>query len=122
MNNVTLLGRITKELELKVYGETKVVNFSLAVNRKFKKNEADFIMCKAFNKTAEIMSQYLNKGSQIAVEGRIQTGSYEKEGKRVYTTDVIVGSFYFAEGSKKAADETSQADDFAPVSEDELPF
>lgn len=94
MNNVNLIGRITKDLELKKAGETVVLKFSLAVNR-MKKDEADFITCTAFGKTAENMAQYLGKGQQTAIQGHIQTGKYDKEGTTIYTTDVIVDKFFF---------------------------
>src|SRR5699024_4367682 len=87
MNNVSLLGRLTKDVELR-YSQsgTAVANFTLAVNRQFKnqngEREADFIRTLAFGKTAEVIAQYVKKGQQLAVEGRIQTGSYENnEGK-----------------------------------------
>jgi single-strand DNA-binding protein len=125
LNKIILLGRICKDLELKKTGETSVIKFTLAVNRKFNKQgeekQADFISCVAFGKTAEIMEQYLGKGRQIAIEGRIQTGSYKnKEGVMVYTTDVIVESFNFADGQKKE----DANDGFKAIDEndDELPF
>ena len=128
MNSVNILGRVTKDLELKEFGETKVVKFSLAVNRRFKKNEADFIVCKAFNKTAETLVNYCNKGSQIAVSGRIETGSYDKEGSTIYTTEIVIESFTFA-GSKNdsqgdATEVSKKEDGFSPVDDDddELPF
>src|SRR5699024_1415897 len=92
-NNVTLIGRLTKAIDIKATNSgTTVGNFTLAVNRTFgkKEQEADFITCVAFNKTAEIVSQYTDKGSQIAVVGRIQTRNYEnKEGVRIYVTEVV---------------------------------
>ena len=101
MNVVNLLGRITKDLELKDTGTTKLLKFSLAVARQ-KKGEVDFITCTAFGATAEVMEKWLIKGSQIALTGRIQTGNYKnKDGNTVYTTDVIVQSFYFADSKKK---------------------
>ncbi len=130
MNKCVILGRLVKDLELKKAGETSVVKFTLAVNRRFVKQgeerQADFINCVAFGKTAEIMEQYLGKGRQIAVEGRIQTGSYKnKEGVMVYTTEVMVESFNFADGQAKGeAKVEDKSDGFYPVDEDpdELPF
>ena len=115
MNNVNLLGRITKQLEYNLVRDTGYTAFSLAVNRD-KKGESDFIRCIAFGKTAETLCQYLNKGDQIAVNGRIQTGSYEKDGKKVYTTDVIVNRFWFTAKTKTeyTQDETDH--------DEELPF
>ena len=91
MNKVMLIGRLTRDPDIKATttGMT-VASFSLAVNRR-KKDEADFINCKAFDKTADVVSKYCQKGKQVCVLGRIQTGSYEnREGRKVYTTDVMV--------------------------------
>lgn len=102
MNKVSLIGRICNDLEVKVAGENKYLRFSLAVNRKVKKEDgtrdADFISCVAWNRSAEVICEYFHKGSPIGINGRIQTGSYELEsGKRVYTTDIIVEDFDFLE-------------------------
>ena len=133
MNNVNLLGRICKDIELKYSGSnTAFCSFTLAVNRAYKKEgqpDADFISCKAFGKTAETIQKYCEKGRQIAVTGRIQTGSYEKDGNRVYTTDVMIDSFYFADSKKSDGQATTvnpdaePTDGFYPLdSSDELPF
>lgn len=99
MNKVILTNaRLTRDIELKFGKDSGTANaiFSVAVKREFKKDESDFINCKAFGKTAEAMSTYLKKGMAFNMEGRIQTGSYENsEGNRVYTTDVIVDRFEF---------------------------
>lgn len=102
MNRVVLVGRLCNDTELKQTGENKYIRFNVAVNRRVAKEDgtrdADFISCVAWNKTAELINQYFKKGSLIALEGRIQTGSYEKEnGEKVYTTDVIVENFTFTE-------------------------
>lgn len=104
MNKTLLTGRITKDIELKkTQSATAYARFTLAVNRRLKQEgqpDADFISCVAWKKTAEVMYQHLRKGSHIAIEGRIQTGSYDKDGQRVYTTDVIVENFEFLESKK----------------------
>lgn len=105
MNKVILVARLCGDPELKfIQGSGKAVTkFTVAVDR-FKKGEADFIRCVAFDKTAETIANYLVKGSQIALEGKIQTGSYDdKDGKKVYTTDVIVERFDFCGKSEKPA-------------------
>ena len=114
MNNVSLLGRLTKDVELR-YSQsgTAVANFTLAVNRQFKnqngEREADFIRTLAFGKTAEIIAQYVKKGQQLAVEGRIQTGSYENnEGKTVFTTDVVVNQFTFISDGNRSENNSQQ--------------
>lgn len=101
VNNVVLCGRLTKDPELRYAPSgTPIVRFTVAVNRNFKREgeqEADFISCVAFNKTAESLANFQKKGNLIAVVGRIQTGSYEKDGQRIYTTDVIANEIQFLE-------------------------
>lgn len=102
INNVVLVGRLTKDPELKrTQSGTSVCSFTLAVNRKTQAQgqpDADFIGCVAWNKTAEIMEQYLHRGSLIGVEGHIQTRNYEnQQGQRVYITEVIVHNITFLE-------------------------
>lgn len=102
MNKVVLIGRLTKDPDLRFAAGsgTAVTRLTLAVNRPFKKDEADFISCIAFGKTGEIIAQYLTKGRQLAISGSIQTGSYEaKDGTRRYTTDVIIDSFDFIDSN-----------------------
>ncbi len=126
MNKAILLGRITKDLELKhTASGLAVLKFTVAVNR-FKKGEADFINCLAWDKTAELINTYFKKGSLIAIEGRIQTGSYDnKEGKKVYTTEVVVERMHFT-GEKKDNDTTQTGFSEIPgeiiYDTDELPF
>ena len=99
MNKVILIGRLAKDVETRYAGETSVSRYSLAVDRKFKKEgepSADFINCVAFGKSGEFAEKYLRKGMKIAVIGRIQTGSYtDKNGNKVYTTDVVVEDIIF---------------------------
>lgn len=128
MNVWTGTGRLTKDAVIRAAQETTVARFTLAVNRKYKKDgeNADFISCVAFGKTAEFIEKYTKKGMKVEIVGRIQTGSYEKDGKRIYTTDVVVEEAGFAE-SKKASEEKPQQDldDFVMVPQDvdgELPF
>ena len=100
MNKVILIGRLTADAELKqTQNGTSVARFSLAVNRRFSKDNeqtADFISCVAWKHTAEFICKYFRKGSMIAVSGRIQTGSYtDNNGVKRYTTDVVVEEAYF---------------------------
>jgi len=107
INRVVLVGRLTRDPELRTTGSgISVATFTLAVDRQFTNSQgergADFISCVAFGKNGEFAEKYLHKGTKIAVEGRIQTGSYtNKDGVKVYTTDVVVESQEFAE-SKNA--------------------
>ena len=110
MNKVILMGRLTRDPEVRYsQGEnsTAVARYSLAVDRKFKRDgepTADFINCIAFGKLGEFAEKYLRKGTKIAITGRIQTGSYtNKDGQRVYTTDVVVEEQEFAESKSSAA-------------------
>lgn len=137
MNKVILIGRLTRDVEVRRSETTTISRFSLAVDRKFKKEgeqSADFINCVTFGKTAEFAEKYLNKGTKIAIEGRIQTGSYtDKNGQKVYTTDVIIESMEFAESkasSNANANANSNNNDIASqfmdiaddVSDEGLPF
>mgnify|MGYP000573848341 FL=1 len=113
MNKVVLVGRLTRDPEVR-YSQgdnaTAVARYTLAVNRKFKKDgepTADFIPCVVFGRSAEFTEKYFRKGMQVAVSGRIQTGSYtNKDGNKVYTTDVVVEEQEFAES--KAANQQNQ--------------
>lgn len=114
MNVVTLIGRLTRDVELRYTPNGNAVGrFSLAVNRRIPNQNgeriADFINCVIWNKPAETLAQYTKKGSLIGVQGRIQTGSYDnQQGQKVYTTDIVVENFDFLE--TKAA--TQQHDSF----------
>ncbi|MDB2102168.1 single-stranded DNA-binding protein [Clostridium paraputrificum] len=117
MNKVILIGRLTKDPELRFTAGSgmAVSRFTVAVNRQFKKDETDFINCVAFGKTAETISQYLTKGRQIAVIGSIRTGSYDaQDGTKRYTTDVAVESFEFVGSNGQANNQGSNnADAFS---------
>lgn len=115
MNKVILMGRLTRDPDVRYSqneNSTAVARFTLAVDRRFKKDEqqsADFISCVAFGKTAEFFEKYMKQGSKICVEGRIQTGNYtNKDGQKVYTTDVVVENVEFAE-SKGSGNNAAQA-------------
>lgn len=108
MNQVNLLGRLSKDVDYRT-GNTNIARFTLAVNRKFKRDEADFINCIAFGKTADIINQYLSKGSQIAISGNIRTGSYEaQDGTRRYTTDIVVENFDFISSNNKQENKANE--------------
>ena len=128
MNKVILLGRLTKDVDFRD-GATAVAKFSLAVDRKYKKEgeqTADFISCVGFGKTAEFIQKYFAKGSKILVEGRWQTGSYtNKEGQKVYTNDCVIEQVDFADSKKsenKAVDDDTDWVDNVQITDDELPF
>ena len=111
MNKVILMGRLTRDPEIRTTGGENamtVARYSLAVDRRFKRDgeqTADFINCVCFGKTAEFADKYLHKGTKIAVTGRIQTGSYtNQDGQKVYTTDVIVEEHEFCESAKGNSD------------------
>lgn len=144
MNNVSLVGRLVRDPEVR-YGQNEsvsVAKFSLAVERRFKRDgepTVDFINCTVFGKSAEFTEKYFRKGMRVAITGRIQTGSYKnKDGQTVFTTEIIVESQEIAQ-SKSESNESSTAsnaeagkspygssgDDFMSIPEgleDELPF
>lgn len=99
INNVTLVGRLVADPELKYTNNgTAVMSFRIAADRPFKNNQGerdtDFINCQAWRKTAEIIGQYGHKGMLVGVTGRIQTRNYENnEGRTVYVTEVVVENF-----------------------------
>ena len=111
MNKVILMGRLTRDPEVRYsQGDTStaVARYTLAVDRRFRREgsdqTADFIGCVAFGRQAEFAEKYLHQGTKIAITGRIQTGSYQKDGQRIYTTDVVVEEQEFAE-SKSASEQ-----------------
>ena len=130
MNLVILMGRLVRDPEVRyTQGQDAkaVARFTLAVDRKFKRDEADFISCVAFGKTAEFVEKYLQKGTKVVCEGRWQTGSYEKDGAKVYTNDCMVDSVEFAESKSNDAPAKPQTDSNGFMNipqglDDELPF
>ncbi|MFZ2941324.1 MAG: single-stranded DNA-binding protein [Leptotrichiaceae bacterium] len=96
MNQVTLIGRLTKDPELKyTQGGKAFCKFSIAVTREFNREEADFIGCVAWDKRAETIAEYLRKGRRIAIQGRLNVRSYEQNGENKWITEVIVDKFDF---------------------------
>ncbi|WP_418966179.1 single-stranded DNA-binding protein [Cetobacterium sp.] len=141
MNLVVLIGRLTRDPELKFGQSGKAYSrFSLAVDRPFSKGEADFINCVAFGKTAELIGEYLRKGRKVAINGKLQMNRYEVNGEKRTSYDVVVDTMEFVEGrgessapadfaptpsySAPKAAEPSSNDDFGGSSfdEDEFPF
>jgi len=137
MNKVILMGRLTRDPEIRYtsVNNTAVCSFTLAVNRRFKQEgqpDADFISIVAWAKLAEFCGKYFQKGQQVAVVGRLQTRSWDdNEGKRHYVTEVIADEAYFADSKRgdgiprKTFDEsdTGESDGFYPIDDDdELPF
>ena len=130
MNKVVLMGRLTKDPELRfAAGSGKgVCRFTVAINRQFKRDESDFINCVAFGKPGETISEHFAKGNRIALTGNIRTGSYEaQDGTKRYTTDVVVESFEFieAKNSTSSNDDSFGAaipNDVFPEDDGEMPF
>ena len=138
MNKVILMGRLTRDPEVRyTQGDNAmaIARYSLAVDRRFKRDgepDADFINCVAFGKAGEFAEKYLKKGIKIAVVGRIQTGSYtNKDGQKVYTTDVVVEEQEFAESKNSGSSDNNQSapanknTDFMSIPDgidEELPF
>lgn len=132
INNVVLVGRLTKKPELKFTTTgTKYTQFSVAVQKKFKNQngeyESDFINCLMWYTAAENFIKFTNKGSLVGIEGRIQTRSYEKDGSKKYITEVVAENFSLLE-SKKVTESRNNAvqpieeSPFNGVSDDDLPF
>ena len=122
MNKVILMGRLTRDPEVRYsQGEqaTAIARYTVAVDRRFRRDgdsqSADFIGCVAFGRQAEFAEKYLRKGTKIALTGRIQTGSYtNKDGQRVYTTDVVVENQEFAESKAASANNAGGYQQAAP--------
>ena len=112
MNKVILMGRLTRDPDMRGEGTGLVARYSLAVDRRFSRNEennTDFINIVVFGKGAEFAEKYLKKGTKVLVTGRIQTGSYtNKDGQKVYTTDVVAEDHEFAESKNAAASNGGQ--------------
>jgi single-strand DNA-binding protein len=114
MNKTILMGRLARDPEIRYSAGAErkaVANFVLAVDRKYKKDgekTADFIPCTAFGKSAEFVEKYLRKGIKIALEGHLNTDSYEKDGKTIYTWNIIVESMEFAESKKSESNAEPQ--------------
>ena len=145
MNKVVLMGRLTRDPEVRYTStnNTLVASFSLAVNRRFaragEERQADFINITAWDKTGEFCSKYFKKGQQVGIIGRIQTRNYDdKDGKKVYVTEVVAEEAYFADtkrdgesydnpfGGNQMADapfnSNTAPSDFSQVTDDDLPF
>lgn len=129
MNKIELLGRLTKDPEIRyTQNNTPVASFSLAVNRRFAKEgeqQADFINIVAWNKTAEFCGKYFKKGSQIALVGRLQTRSYEDNGTKKYVTEVIAEEVYFADTKKDIIEDNGEPTDITSeviAGDSDLPF
>ena len=132
MNKVILIGRVTKDIELKTTPTGKsVVLFTLAVNRNHKNADgnydADFINCVAYDMRAETIRQYVHKGDKFGIDGRLKTRTFDRQdGSKAYVTEVIVDGFEFLENKKDKpteAESYSNTEDFEPIENDgDLPF
>ena len=119
MNKVILMGRLTRDPEIRYSqgnDQMAIARYTLAVDRRFNRNgdqTADFINCVAWNKTADLMTQYLHKGSLIGLEGRIQTRSYDnQQGQRVYVTEVVAESVQFLEPKNAQSNYSAPSQDY----------
>ena len=132
INSVVMIGRLTKDVELrKTQNGKSVTSFALAVNRTGAQDgqqDCDYINCIAWGKTADIMAQYLNKGSLIGIEGRIQTRTYQKDNRNVYVTEVLVNTLHFLETKKQQTQKPVQqpvqqpTQQTQPFDDNEFPF
>lgn len=102
MNNVSLIGRVASDLKVVKTNEGKsILNFSLAVSKKYKKDEAFFLKCVSFGKQADVISTYVKKGDRLAVDGYLKNTEYETEKVKVYGNEIVVENFYFIQDRKK---------------------
>lgn len=131
INRTILVGRLTRDPEIRYTSDgTATASFSLAVNRQFKnkqgEREADFINCVIWRKAAETFCNYTHKGSQVAIDGRIQTRNYEnKQGDRVYVTEVVVENFSFLDtnnGNSQQSHNANNGGNSIDIDDDDLPF
>nr|DAU66819.1 MAG TPA: Single strand binding protein [Caudoviricetes sp.] len=134
MNNVSLIGRLTKDVEeRRTQSGTPVASFTLAVDRRKKEDGADFIPCIAWDKAAETIAKYVHKGDLFGVTGYIQTRSYEKNGRMNYFTEVVTTSFQFLERKREMSSDSPSGQNNSnfdngwrntsnDISESELPF
>lgn len=129
MNKCELIGRLVRDPDVRyTQGQDSmcVARFTLAVDRRTKKNEADFISCVAFGKAGEFTEKHFKKGLKVGIVGRIQTGSYtNKDGQKVYTTDVVVEESTFCEKKAEGTAEPAQEEGFMNIPDnidDEVPF
>lgn len=121
MNKVFLMGRLCSDPDVRRSAEGKpIARYTLAVDRN--KEETDFVTCVAFLKNAEFVERFLKKGVKIIIEGRMHSGSYvNREGKKIYTMDVIVDHHEFAEPKQKTDDATTEREPFMNIPDGELP-
>ena len=125
MNSFIGIGNLTKEPEIRYTNNNlKVAQITIAINRK---EEADFIDCVAFDKKADIIEQYLHKGNKVAVEGRVQTNIYEKDGKKYKSMNILINNIEFLNTNNKVVEEDGikkQVEDGEPqaIWNDDLPF
>ncbi|MBQ4263103.1 MAG: single-stranded DNA-binding protein [Bacilli bacterium] len=121
MNKVVLIGRISNDLKLNVIGEkkTSTIQFSLAVNRNYKnkdgKYDTDFINCVAFGNIADFINKYFKKGDELAVEGRVQTRTYEKDGNKKYITEIMAEHVEFTYGSKSNDNQINKTEEINDI-------
>ncbi|MBD5429493.1 single-stranded DNA-binding protein [Lactobacillus sp.] len=127
INNVVLVGRLTRDPDLRTTGSgISVASFTLAVDRNYSnrqgEREADFINCVIWRKGAEVFSNYTSKGSLVGIEGRLQTRTYDdKDGKRVYVTEVVVSDFSFLDSRRNNTQSNNSGSNFAPPQGSNVP-
>ncbi len=126
MNKVILMGRLVRDPEIITPGETTIARYTLAVNRRFKKDgqqEADFINCVAIGKNGEFVEKFFKKGQMVSVVGRLQVRSWDdKEGVKRWSTEVVTEEHYFTGSKKQEGTTESQPVDANGVEDDDLPF
>ena len=124
MNKVFLLGRLTRDVDVKYSTSTPFARVSIAVDRRFSKEKiTDFFNLVAFGKTAENMGKYMHKGSRVAIEGRLQTSKYkDKDGNDRTSTEIVIDNAYFADGANQKAADPNDPYGGTPVDDNDTPF
>lgn len=116
MNTVILRGRLTKKPELRQITNGNFTSFCLAVKKNYKgtdgKYGADFINVTAYNKNAEILNKYCNKGDEIEIEGSLRSSSYEKNGQKIYNTAIIANKIDFVQRTQKPQQQQTKQNDY----------
>lgn len=127
MNNVSLIGNLTRDPEIRWSNDLAIARFSIAINKIGKDKRADFPNIVVFGKQAENCERFLTKGRKVAVQGHIQTGSYEKDGQKIYTTDIVADRIEFLtphnqEASTPQSYDSDVPQGFEAIDEEDIPF
>ena len=126
MNRYECIGRLTKDIEVRYTegSQTAFTRFSVALDRRKKDGtkKTEYIPCQAWGKTAELLNDYCKKDDRVGIAGSITTGSYERDGHKVFTTEVLVDEVEFLEPKEKKEEEPKIPEGFAQITDEDIPF